>query len=93
MKNITKLEFYEKLREDLKIKYKDSKLLTDELIASLIELIENNNRVNIKNFGKFRIVSRKARKVFNPKKKQYINIPESKIIKFTNKKNILLKKV
>ena len=91
MKNITKADFYEKLKEHFGLQFIETKVLTDELINTLIELISNNQEVILKNFGLFKKVVRKEKKIYSPSKKEYINIPEKKILKFFNKKNFLKK--
>ena len=80
---MTKAEFVDKLAEKGKI---TKKLATEalQLVFSTIgEALVNGDQIAVPGFGKFSIVVKKARTGTNPQTKQKINIPESKVPKFT----------
>ena len=67
-----------------------SKKLIDDLINSIIELV-NTNILNLKNFGTFRILKKKERTGRNPKSKEVFIISARKVLIFKTSRQLLLK--
>ena len=67
-----------------------SKKLIDDLINLSIDLV-NENTLNFKNFGTFRILKKKERIGRNPKTKEAFNISARKVLIFKTSKQLLLK--
>lgn len=72
----------ESVVETTDLKKRGAKKVVDALLATIVEQIEENGRCNIKGFGVFRKVTRKARIGRNPKNQEPIQIPEKTVIKF-----------
>ena len=61
---------------------KDVEKILDIIIFELIEALCRNEAVEIRGFGRFKAVMRKARIGRNPKNSKAIQIPEKKVIKW-----------
>ena len=66
-----------------------SKKLIDDLLDLMIEII-NTDKLNLKNFGSFKILNKKARSGRNPKTKEKFIITSRKSLIFKTSKNFLL---
>ena len=61
---------------------KDIKKILDIIIFEMIEALCRNEAVEIRGFGRFKSVMRKARIGRNPKNSKAVQIPEKKAIKW-----------
>ena len=61
---------------------KDIKKILDIIIFEMIEALCRNEAVEIRGFGRFKTVMRKARIGRNPKNSKAIQIPAKKVIKW-----------
>ena len=59
-----------------------SKIILDGLIESLIEIIIQKNKLNLKNIGSFKIIKKKERIGRNPKTNEQYVIKPMKVISF-----------
>ena len=64
--------------------------IIDDLIDIIIGILNENNKLNIKNFGSFHLISKKQREGRNPKTKEKYFITSRRSISF--KISSLLKK-
>ena len=80
--NITKDDFSNKLFESIGISKNLSKIILDGLIESLIEIIIQKNKLNLKNIGSFKIIKKKERIGRNPKTNEQYVIKPMKVISF-----------
>ena len=80
--NITKYDFSNKLFESIGISKNLSKIILDGLIESLIEIIIQKNKLNLKNIGSFKIIQKKERIGRNPKTNEQYVIKPMKVISF-----------
>ena len=87
--NITKYDFSNKLFESIGISKNLSKIILDGLIESLIEIIIQKNKLNLKNIGSFKIIQKKERIGRNPRSKETFIIKKRKVIIFKPSKNLL----
>ncbi len=60
----------------------------DAVIATLREALANGESVTFTGFGTFKVTERAARKGRNPRTGEEINIPASKVAKFTAGKQL-----
>ena len=65
--------------------------ITDDLINIISELISQEKKVNIKNFGSFSVKLKKKRLGRNPKTKENFDIFPRNIIRFSASKKLKLK--
>ena len=71
---------------------KDVKKIVEIIIFEIIEALCRDKAVEIRGWGRFKIVTRKARIGRNPKNSKIIQIPEKKVIRWKMSK-ILYKKL
>mgnify|MGYP001378923168 CR=1 FL=1 len=71
---------------------KDVEKILDIVIFEMIEALYRNEAVEIRGFGRFKTVTRKARTGRNPKNSKVIQIPAKKAIKWKMSK-ILFKRL
>ena len=68
---------------------KDIIKIVDIIFIEIVNSIKRNEPVEIRNFGRFSTLFRKARLARNPKNSDKINIPSKKAIKWKMSKNLL----
>ena len=56
------------------------------IFSTLSDVLVAGEEISIPGFGKFSVATRKARTGLNPQTKKKINIPETKVPKFTSAK-------
>jgi nucleoid DNA-binding protein len=83
---MTKAEFVDKLAEKGEITKKLASDTIDLVFSSISDVLVAGEEISIPGFGKFSVVTRKARTGLNPQTKAKINIPETKVPKFTSAK-------
>jgi len=67
---------------------KDIIKIIDIIFVEIVNAIKRNQPVEIRNFGRFSALFRKARIARNPKNSNKINIPPKKAIKWKMSKNL-----
>jgi nucleoid DNA-binding protein len=80
---MTKAEFVDKLAEKGKITKKLATEAIDLIFTTMAEGLVAGEEISIPGFGKFSIITRNARAGLNPRTKEKLNIPETKVPKFT----------
>jgi DNA-binding protein HU-beta len=83
---MTKAEFVAKLAEEGKISKKQASEAINLIFGAMADGLVAGQEISIPGFGKFSVVTRKARTGLNPQTKARINIPETKVPKFTSAK-------
>ena len=61
---------------------RDVEKIVDIIIAEIVEALRRNEAVEIRGFGRFKTVIRKARIGRNPKNSERVEIPEKKAIRW-----------
>ena len=83
---MTKAEFVDKLAEKGEITKKLASDTIDLVFSSISDVLVAGEEISIPGFGKFSVVTRKARTGLNPQTKKKIKIPAKKVPKFTGAK-------
>ena len=83
---MTKAEFVDKLAEKGEITKKLASDTINLVFSSISDVLVAGEEISIPGFGKFSVATRKARTGLNPQTKAKINIPETKVPKFTSAK-------
>ena len=83
---MTKAEFVDKLAEKGEITKKLASDTINLVFSSISDALVAGEEISIPGFGKFSVATRKARTGLNPQTKAKINIPETKVPKFTSAK-------
>ena len=76
--NYTKIQLSKLLNEKKGFSITLSNKIIDDLLEAIIENIKRNN-FNLKNFGSFKILNKKARIGRNPKTKSYMRFQKEKL--------------
>jgi len=84
--DMTKGEFVDKLAEKGKITKKQASEAIELIFSTISDKLVAGGEISIPGFGKFSVATRKARTGLNPQTKATINIPETKVPKFTSAK-------
>ncbi|MGC8659735.1 MAG: HU family DNA-binding protein [Desulfomonilaceae bacterium] len=83
---MNKAEFVDKIAEKGKITKKLASESIELVFSSIAEVLVAGDEITIPAFGKFSVAVRQARTGLNPQTKEKINIPETKVPKFTSAK-------
>jgi len=67
---------------------KDMERIVELIIFEIIEALSRNEAVELRGFGRFKSVIRKARTGKNPKNSMTVQIPEKKVIRWKMSKNL-----
>jgi len=83
-----KIDIVRTVARRLNLKDRDALIVVDQTIESLKELIVRHGRLEIRNFGVFRVKKRKARIGRNPKNKVSYPIHEHHAVTFRGGKGV-----
>lgn len=88
---MTKKEIVLKIAEETSLKQIDVKRIVQRTLDQITEALSKGQTVELRNFGVFKVKSRKARVGRNPKTGTTVPIPERKVVSF--KSGMVMKKV
>jgi nucleoid DNA-binding protein len=77
-----KANIVRKVAADLNLKDSEALAVVDAVLESMKEIISNDGRLEIRDFGVFRVKQRKPRTGRNPKDKRTYPIPPRKVVTF-----------
>ncbi len=80
---MTKQEFVDQIADESDLSKDDAQKFLEAFTSVVESELKKGNQVQITGFGKFYVQERDARQGINPQTKQRINIPASKVPKFT----------
>tara|TARA_Y100001958_G_C21065406_1_gene426824 strand:- start:377 stop:679 length:303 start_codon:yes stop_codon:yes gene_type:complete len=81
-KNLGKKEISKNINSTIGLSSNNIKKISDEIIQIVTDILINQKKINIKNFGSFKIDHKKERLGRNPKTKEEFIINERNVIKF-----------
>jgi integration host factor subunit beta len=91
-KTITRLELAQEVAKVvgrmMEITNRDAETVVTEIIQSMVDALQEGNEIEIRNFGSFRLRSRRARKARNPKTGDSVDVPAKQVVFFTMGKNL-----
>ena len=87
---MTKKEIVLKIAEETNIKQIDVKEVVQKMLDHIVDSLAKGNTIELRNFGVFKVKSRKPRIGRNPKTGQTVPIPERKTVSF--KAGMVMKK-
>jgi DNA-binding protein HU-beta len=85
---MNKREISEKMAKELMIKKFEVYNFIDLMIEIMVENLCQEKKIVLSNFGTFKVIKRKNKRVINPNNKQPLIIPAKKIVKFLPSKNL-----
>jgi len=87
---MTKKDIVLKIAEDANMKQTDVKKVVHRMLDIMIAALAKDDVIELRNFGVFKVKSRKARLGRNLKTGQTVSIPERKVVTF--KSGMIMKK-
>lgn len=87
---MTKKDIVIKIAEDTELKQIDVKRIVQKTLDTIVEALAKGETVELRNFGIFKVKSRKSRVGRNPKTGVTVPIPEKRIVSF--KSGMIMKK-
>lgn len=87
---MTKKEIVIKIAEETQLKQVDVKKVVQRTLDHIIDSLTKGETVELRNFGIFKVKSRKSRVGRNPKTGVVVPIPEKRIVSF--KSGMIMKK-
>ncbi len=85
---MNKREISEKMAKELMIKKFEVYNFIDLMIEIMVENLCQGKKIVLSNFGTFKVIKRKNKRVINPNNRQPLIIPAKKIVKFLPSKNL-----
>jgi len=76
---MTKAELVDKVSKSMDISKKHTEIIVNTIIESIITALKEEEKVELRGFGSFKIRHRKARMGRNPKTGETVEIPAKKI--------------
>ncbi|OGW84675.1 MAG: integration host factor subunit beta [Omnitrophica bacterium RIFCSPLOWO2_01_FULL_45_10] len=87
---MTKKDLVLKITEEANLKQVDVKLIVQKTLDRITDSLSKGETVELRNFGVFKVKSRKPRIGRNPKTGSVVPIPERKVVSF--KPGLVMKK-
>lgn len=81
---MTKRDFVVQISYKLSVKQLIVRDVVDQFLDRVIDALAEGRRIELRNFGVFEVVQRKAKKGRNPKTGEVVPIPARKAVKFTS---------
>ncbi len=72
---MTKAEIVELIAEKTGFTIKETKIVVDQFLEEVKQLLSGDNHLEIRGFGTFRVKNYKSRKARNPKTNDEVNVP------------------
>ena len=85
---MTKKEFIANVAAASGLSIKESETAINALIKVIRDTMHRGERISLVGFGSFAVVERKARRSYNPQKREMMQVPAKKIVKFNPGKDL-----
>jgi nucleoid DNA-binding protein len=82
MTSKTKNEIVQNIADSLGLSHRQTKNVVQKTLDAVIEMLVENGRVELRNFGIFEAKKRPARKAHNPKTGKKMDVPEKYVVRF-----------
>ncbi|MBI4397858.1 MAG: HU family DNA-binding protein [Candidatus Omnitrophica bacterium] len=79
---MTKKEIVIKVSDATNVKQTDVKRVVQKVLDTIVESLEKGDTVELRNFGVFKVKSRKGRIGRNPRTGEEVSVPEKKVVVF-----------
>ncbi|MHC4870587.1 MAG: HU family DNA-binding protein [Planctomycetota bacterium] len=79
---MTKNDIVLHIAERMDMRQTDIKKIVQMLLDDIIDILEKNGRLELRNFGVFEVKKRKARKARNPKTGEIVMVPACNAVTF-----------
>ncbi len=81
-------DFITKIAEENDMTKKKTKEVFDSIFDELADVLDDDDKLTVRNFGTFKVSHRSARKGRNPQTGEEIQIPARKVAKFKASKSL-----
>jgi len=85
---MTKADLIDEVSKVTELSRKDSEVIVETLFDSIIKALKTGDKLEVREFGSFRIRERKARQGRNPKTGEKVSVPEKKVPYFKPSKEL-----
>lgn len=85
---MTKKEIVRQIASELKLDQTLAKQVVQRFLDTIIQVLAETGRIELRNFGVFEVKQRSARKARNPKTNQPVTVPSKKVVRFQAGKNV-----
>lgn len=85
---MTKKEIVRQIAAELGLDQTITKAVVQRCLDFILEILEGEGRVELRNFGVFEVKHRAARKARNPKTNEEVYVPSKRVITFQAGKNV-----
>ena len=85
---MTKKEMVRQIASELNVDQTLTKKIVQRCLDRVIEILAEEGRIELRNFGVFEVRQRAARKARNPKTNQVVFVPPKKVVRFQAGKNV-----
>jgi nucleoid DNA-binding protein len=79
---VTKKEIIKRLAEEWNLSQTDTKNIVQGTFDTIIKVITESGRIELRNFGVFEVKERAARKARNPRTSQPVEVPAKRVVTF-----------
>ena len=79
---MTKKEMAKAIADELGITTELSKAVIQRTFVAIIETLETDGRIELRNFGVFEVKKRKPRKARNPRTGEVVRVPTRRVVSF-----------
>jgi nucleoid DNA-binding protein len=79
---MTKKEIVRSIADSLGISHKKTREIVQCTFDTIVEIIIEEGRIELRNFGIFEVKKRAARKAHNPKTGEEVQVPEKYVVTF-----------
>ena len=76
---MTKADLVNEVARVVDLTKKDSEVIVDEVLRSLVEALNRGEKIELRGFGSFRVRQRSSRRGRNPKTGEAVDIPAKRI--------------
>ena len=80
---MTKKELISRISGDINLTTSDVQIVVDSALQEILNALEHGERIELRGFGTFKIMTTKPRKGRNIQTGELVDIPERKKVKFT----------
>lgn len=85
---MTKKDIVQRIAEDMQLDQTVVKGVVQRCLDSIIDIAATTGRLELRNFGVFRVKKRAARKARNPRTNQEVRVPAKLVLTYQAGKNV-----
>lgn len=79
---MTKRDIVRQIAEELGLPQSQTREVVQRTFDAIIEILTTDFKIELRNFGVFKIKARKPRRAVNPKTKTEVRVPEKYVVRF-----------